>query len=214
MKPKKLTLKARAAAAGVTEKIFRSWKRQGAPIHDGRAMAEWRLARELNRKQRDPEIRLVNHHFLSSWRQLDEIGAKNRGLLSLMRRHTQNLRPDQQSRLRAYLEKNPILEAIYHFKQKLCRLLLIKRQTARQCRRLIPLFLEAIQQLRTTGLAPLQTLGATLASWQAEVACMWRFARNNAITEGFHTKMEMISRRAFGFRNFQNYRLRVTALCA
>ncbi|MBM4153621.1 MAG: transposase, partial [Lentisphaerae bacterium] len=27
------------------------------------------------------------------------------------------------------------------------------------------------------------------------------------------TKMEMISRRAFGFRNFENYRLRVRALC-
>jgi len=42
---------------------------------------------------------------------------------------------------------------------------------------------------------------------------MWRFSRNNGITEGFHTKMEMISRRAFGFRNFHNYRLRVLALC-
>ncbi|MEI6056695.1 MAG: transposase, partial [Lentisphaerota bacterium] len=36
----------------------------------------------------------------------------------------------------------------------------------------------------------------------------------NSITEGFHTKMEMISRRAYGFRNFENYRLRVRALCA
>jgi hypothetical protein len=28
-----------------------------------------------------------------------------------------------------------------------------------------------------------------------------------------HSKMEVISRRAYGFRNFQNYRLRVRALC-
>ena len=33
------------------------------------------------------------------------------------------------------------------------------------------------------------------------------------ITEGFHTKMEMLSRRAFGFRNFENYRMRVLAQC-
>jgi len=39
------------------------------------------------------------------------------------------------------------------------------------------------------------------------------FTKSNGITEGFHTKMEMISRRAFGFRNFENYRLRVLALC-
>jgi hypothetical protein len=27
----------------------------------------------------------------------------------------------------------------------------------------------------------------------------------NGPTEGFHTKMEMMSRRAYGFRNFENY---------
>jgi transposase len=42
---------------------------------------------------------------------------------------------------------------------------------------------------------------------------MWRFTKSNGITEGFHTKMEMLSRRAFGFRNFENYRLRVLAQC-
>jgi len=36
---------------------------------------------------------------------------------------------------------------------------------------------------------------------------------SNAITEGLHNKMEVVSRRAYGFRNFQNYRLRVRALC-
>jgi transposase len=42
---------------------------------------------------------------------------------------------------------------------------------------------------------------------------MWRFTRNNGITEGFHTKMELIQRRAYGFRNFSNYRLRVIVMC-
>ncbi|MBZ5604537.1 MAG: transposase [Acidobacteriia bacterium] len=39
-------------------------------------------------------------------------------------------------------------------------------------------------------------------------------SRNNAITEGFHTKMEVLQRRAYGFRNFQNYRMRVKVLCS
>jgi hypothetical protein len=42
---------------------------------------------------------------------------------------------------------------------------------------------------------------------------MWRFTRSNGITEGFHNKMETINRQAYGFRNFQNYRLRVQVLC-
>ena len=43
---------------------------------------------------------------------------------------------------------------------------------------------------------------------------MWRFTKNNGITEGFHNKMETISRVAYGFRNFENYRLRVKVLCS
>jgi len=40
------------------------------------------------------------------------------------------------------------------------------------------------------------------------------FARYPAlITEGFHRKMKLIQRRAYGFKNFNNYRLRVIAQC-
>ena len=60
---------------------------------------------------------------------------------------------------------------------------------------------------------PLQTLADTLEGWQEPIACMWRFVRNNGITEGFHRKMKLIQRRAYGFRNFENYRLRVLAQC-
>jgi hypothetical protein len=42
----------------------------------------------------------------------------------------------------------------------------------------------------------------------------WRFTRNNSITEGFHTKMELINRQAYGFRNFSNYGMRVKVLCS
>jgi hypothetical protein len=31
---------------------------------------------------------------------------------------------------------------------------------------------------------------------------------------GFHNKMETISRQAYGFRNFENYRQRVQVLCS
>jgi len=52
-----------------------------------------------------------------------------------------------------------------------------------------------------------------LFAWREEIAAMWRFTRNNAITEGFHTVMELINRQAFGFRNFENYRMRVKIQC-
>jgi len=147
-------------------------------------------------------IRLVNQQFLACWRDLDPVASKNRGLLSLMRRHRHNLKPEQTTKLRVYLQQHPVLDLVYRFKQCLCYLLLKKHRTRKQCRHLIPRLLQAIDQL-----------GETLEEWKQEIATMWRFTRNNGITEGFHNKMETISRQAYGFRNFQNYRMRVKLLC-
>ena len=159
-------------------------------------------------------IHLINHHFLALWRELDPVACKNRGLLSLMRRHRHNLKPDQQQRLCRYLAEHPALQLVYRLKQHLCYLLLKKHRTRRQCRRLIPRLLRVIDQLRGAGPAQPVTLGETLHTWQEEIATMWRFTRKNGITEGFHNKMELISRQAYGFRNFDNYRMRVKVLCA
>ena len=63
------------------------------------------------------------------WKELDPTGAKNRGLLSLIRRHRHHLKPEQHARLSQYLRENPAMEAVYRFKQKLCYLLLNKRRS-------------------------------------------------------------------------------------
>jgi transposase len=159
-------------------------------------------------------IRLINHHFLACWREIDPIGSKHRGLMSLMRRHRHNLKPEQKLRLLAYLAERPALNVIYRFKQRLCYLLLKKHKTRRQCQKLIPRFLRAVLELRQSGLPQLVALGDTLHTWSEEIARMWRFTRSNGITEGFHNKMETITRQAYGFRNFENYRQRVQVLCA
>jgi transposase len=159
-------------------------------------------------------IRLINHHFLACWRDLDPTGSKNRGLMSLMRRHRHNLKPAQKVKLDAHLAAHPALRVVYRFKQHLCYLLLRKHRTRRQCSKLIPRLLNAIDHLRQSRLPQMVQLGETLDSWKEEIATMWRFTRNNGITEGFHNKMETINRQAYGFRNFENYRLRVKVLCA
>jgi len=56
-------------------------------------------------------IRLVNHHFLACWREIDPMGSKNRGLISLMRRHRHNLKPEQRLRLLTYLAERPALRS-------------------------------------------------------------------------------------------------------
>lgn len=158
-------------------------------------------------------VRLLNHHFLKVWGMLDPEGRKNRGLLSLLRRHECNLKPDQVPKLQSYFDRTAGLEPLYRFKQDLMQLLLKKHQKRVEAKKLIPQLLWHLNELLESPWEPLKTFGQTLKSWLEPIARMWRFTKNNGITEGLHTKMEMISRRAFGFRNFRNYRLRVIALC-
>lgn len=158
-------------------------------------------------------VRLLNQQFLRIWRNLDPEGKNNRGLLSLVRRHEWNLAGDQDLKLADYFKKVPGLEPLYRFKQDLMKLLLMKHQKRREAKALISQLLWHVNECLESPWEPIKTLGTTLKSWFEPIARMWRFTKNNGITEGFHTKMEMISRRAFGFRNFKNYRLRVIALC-
>lgn len=69
-------------------------------------------------------------------------------------------------------------------------------------------YLTPVDKLKNS---PLRTLAVTLERWTEPIIAMWRFIKNNGITEGLHTKMEMMNRRAYGFRNFENHRLRVLA---
>ena len=48
-------------------------------------------------------IRLINHHFLACWRDLDPVGSKNRGLALVDAPAPPQSEPDQQEKLAAYL---------------------------------------------------------------------------------------------------------------
>lgn len=158
-------------------------------------------------------IRLINHHFMNTWKTFDPDGKYNRGLLSLMRRHLWKLKEEQKIKLNEYLNSIVGLKALYDFKQELNALMILKHQRADNCRKHISTFLFMISELQNSGFKAMRTLGNTLSEWREEIVRMWRFTKTNSITEGLHTKMEMISRRAFGFRNFENYRLRVKVHC-
>lgn len=159
-------------------------------------------------------VRLVNHFCMQAYQGVDSSLKYQRGLLALLKTKPDKLKPDKIRKRDDYLKQQPIIESIYYFKQRLHRLLIKKHCTAKQCRRLIPLFLNWIKQLKKGPFQSLMTLGKTLYQWREEIVRMWRFTKNNGITEGFHRKMKLIQRRAYGFKNFENYRLRVKVLCS
>ena len=127
-----------------------------------------------------------------------------------MRRHQWNLQNQQRDNLARYLQQYPVLKALYDAKQRLVELLLLKTLLPKHARKYAKQLLSLLAQF---ALSPARALAKTLKSWIESIVRMWRFTKSNGITEGFHNKMEMISRRAFGFRNFENYRMRVLAQC-
>ena len=137
----------------------------------------------------------------------------NRGILALLRTRPDNLSEVKKIKRDAFLIQNPAIEAIYQFQQQLHSLLMKRALTQKACLKVIPDFLEKLAELKQSGFKALKSLGKTLTSWKDEVARMWRFSKSNGITEGFHRKMKLIQRRAYGFRNFENYRVRVKVLC-
>lgn len=158
-------------------------------------------------------IRIVQLAFYKTWQRLDPNSKYNRGLISLMRRHHWNLTPEQTTNLQSYLDRIPGLRPVYEFKQALCRLLTWKSLNQSAGKRVVAELLAMIRDLQESSFDLLRTLGNTMSSWIEEIGRMLRYGRTNAMTEGFHNRMEVISRDAYGFRNFNNYKLRVMVLC-
>ena len=55
--------------------------------------------------------------LLKVWQQYDPEGRKNRGLISLMRRHQWHLSDEQHANLMVYLAEYPVLQTLYVVKQ-------------------------------------------------------------------------------------------------
>ena len=158
-------------------------------------------------------IRLIQHQCMMTYRELCSEIKSNRGILALLRTRPDNLSQDKKAKRDLFLAQHPAIAAIYQFQQQLHTLLMKRALTQQACREVIPVFLNMLTELKQSAFKPLAALGKTLSSWKEEIARMWRFSKSNGITEGFHRKMKLIQRRAYGFRNFENYRVRVKVLC-
>ena len=159
-------------------------------------------------------VRLVLYHLTKVTVSLDpELRYKRRGVSKWMRTNRVNLNDSQRQNLDEYLAKHIAIKCIYDFKETLIALLNQKKQSKKQIRPLVQDFLRYIEQLKQTPFDACQTLAKTLEQWQEPIALMLRVTKSNGITEGFHRKMKLIQRRAYGFKNFENYRLRVRILC-
>jgi transposase len=58
-----------------------------------------------------------------------------------------------------------------------------------------------------------QSLRKTMMKWKTEILNYFRTKITNGKTEGYNRKAKLIQRKAYGYRNFENYRLRLIYDC-
>ena len=137
-----------------------------------------------------------------------------RGYVHLLCKRRESLTDKQKERLDELLSMDSSFKLAYDFTQRLCSLLNLKSLRKEACRKPLHELTQMLDDLRHTAHDIWRRLAKTLSQWFVPIIRMWRFTRSNGITEGFHRKMKLIQRRAYGFRNFQNYRLRVLLECS
>lgn len=108
-----------------------------------------------------------------------------------------------------WLEHHPELREIYHAKEALHGLYRIKgkHRAARA--------LTAMTDRFGTSLVPeIRTLRRTLVNWRSEILAYFETGLSNGRVEGFNGKAKLVRMRAYGYRSFKNYRLRLLNACA
>jgi len=70
------------------------------------------------------------------------------------------------------------------------------------------------ERMSRSTLPEIQTLRRTLLKWKEEILAYFYTRLTNGRTEGFNNKAKLVKRRAYGYRSFRNYRLRLLNACA
>ena len=67
--------------------------------------------------------------------------------------------------------------------------------------------------LAHSKLKPIRKLRRTLMSWKNEILNYFETRLTNARTEGFNNVAKLVQKRAYGYKSFENYRLRLLNAC-
>lgn len=108
-----------------------------------------------------------------------------------------------------YLEKYPELNELYHWKERVHGFYRI-----RGFHRAAIAFTHMIDAMAHSTLPEIKTLRKTFLKWRNEILAYFETGLTNGRTEGYNNLAKLVQKRAFGYKNFRNYRLRLLSACA
>lgn len=111
--------------------------------------------------------------------------------------------------LRRYLERYPRLAELYDWKERLHAFYRMKGYD-----RAKEVLERLIFESGFSSEPEIRRLGRTLRNWSSEILNYFAYGLTNARLEGFNNKASLVRRQAYGYRNLNNYRLRVLSVCS
>ena len=108
-----------------------------------------------------------------------------------------------------YLEKYPEMQELYRWKERLHKL-----YRTRGYNRARLALQNLCDEMAHSLLPEIKTLRRTLIKWRSEILNYFSTGLTNGRTEGYNNVAKLVQKRAFGYKNFRNYRLRLLSACA
>ena len=127
----------------------------------------------------------------------------------LLLRSRKRLDYSQRSTIEHWLEPHNELKKIYAFKERINELYRIRGRGRAEVA-----FDRMMGQLKECAQIPeLKTLHRTFSRWRTEILNYFESGMTNAMTEGFNNKAKLLKRMSYGYRNQNNFGLRLLNAC-
>ena len=148
-------------------------------------------------------MRLFNN-IVNQYRKNCTGDKRKNPIRKLLLKRSADLDPHVRRATERWLDENPVVREVYYYKEAMHRLYRIKGM--KHARRVL---IKLTDQMALSNIPEIKTLRKTIHQWRDEILHYFENSLTNGRTEGFNRVAKLIQRNAYGFRNFENYRLRL-----
>lgn len=153
-------------------------------------------------------LRLLTPALLKKRKEISGTRADLRAK-KLLLMSAKELRYFERLALERFLKNHPEMHELYIWKERLHAFYRIKGYG-----RAYERYKRLVDDMSVSFLPEIQTLRKTLLKWKEEVLNYFSSNLTNARLEGFNCKASLLKRRAYGYRNPENYRIQLLHACS
>lgn len=153
-------------------------------------------------------VRLPYPALIKHLKALKKENKEHRLRRKLLLKSAIKLDPVKRKMIDEWLKDQPIIRELYYVKETLLKI--YRCSNYKWAKRLM---IKLTDALAHTKIPELKTLRRTLMSWMEEILNYFENKLTNARTEGYNNVAKQVQKRAYGFKNFANYRLKLLYVC-